>query len=894
MNLDSAIPSPSALAEAAGAERPIQAWHQLIKDGDAVLNEAFRSGVDIELLVHQRALMVDALIHFLWEQHFADANEPITLVAVGGYGRGELHPHSDVDIMLLMATEEISAYGGQIEAFITLLWDLGLDIGHSVRTLGDVVREAEKDVTVVTNLMESRLLAGDEALYSGMTSIIGENNIWPIQDFYTAKLAEQEGRYKKFDDDAYRLEPNIKDGPGGLRDIQNIAWVAKRYYGVQTLQEITDLGFLTPQEAEQLIEGRALLWRIRWGLHILANRGENRLLFDLQRQLASQFGYEDTPEQQNLAVEQFMQSYYRTVIRLERLNEMLLQLLREAIFPVENQQISDLNERFLVRNGYLEVRSPNTFREHPSALLEVFQLMQQHFELEGIGAQTIRLIREARELIDEDFRNNRDNQAIFLSLMQQPVGVTREFRRMNRYGILARYLPEFGHLVGRMQFDLYHIYTVDQHTIAVLGNSRIFTIDEGKKRFPKATEIYYRLDQPELLHLAALFHDIGKGHGGDHSEIGAEIAEQFCIRHGLSRSDTQVVTWLVRYHLIMSMTTQRKDISDTNEIQAFAELVGDQRHLDYLYLLTIADINGTNPSLWTSWKERLLYELYDRTTRALRRGIASALDANAIIEDRQSKALVRLEYSDLEAAEIKALWDDFPTDYFLRHSSDEIAWHTQAILKSDPDELPLIAIKGHAKRGGTPIFIYGHERDDFFAHAVITLARCGLTILDARILSTKSGKALDTFMVLENDNQPVEDPERKKRIKRALHDTLLNPAHVPAIPSQRVPRQLKPFQIKTRINLSSMSDNRYTVLEIITSDRPGTLARIGRAFIELDVRVHNAKINTVGEQVDDIFFITDDQNQPLSDLEQIEAVTNLLYQYIDEDQAEGESSSTAL
>ncbi|MGM0562753.1 MAG: [protein-PII] uridylyltransferase [Pseudomonadota bacterium] len=881
MLLEQAIPSPAALEAALGSDQSIKNLHELLEHGSNILDDAFRAGAPVEELVHCRGKMVDALMEVLWRHYFADIDLPIALVAVGGYGRGELHPHSDVDIMLLIGSEDTRHYGGQIEQFITLLWDLGLDIGHSVRSLTDVEREATQDVTVLTNMMESRRLAGDATLFEQMQDIVARESLWPIQDFYRAKLSEQESRYKKFDNDAYKLEPNIKDGPGGLRDIQNINWVAKRFYNVNTLKEITELGFLSEQETAQLLEGRALLWRIRWGLHSLAGRGENRLRFDLQRQLATLFGYEDRPEQPNAAVETFMQSYYRTVIRLERLNEMLLQLLREAIFPVETPTLTPLNDRFHIRNGYLEVSRADVFSETPSALLEVFELMQKHHDIEGIGAQTIRLIREHRDDIDEDFRADPRNQALFLRLLKQPVGVTREFRRMNRYGILARYLPEFGHLVGRMQFDLFHVYTVDQHTIAVLGFARIFTIDEGRRRFPAQCEIYDRLEKPELLHIAALFHDIGKGHGGDHSEIGADIAEQFCRRHGISRADTQLIVWLVRHHLVMSMTAQRKDISDTQEIQAFSEFVGNQRYLDYLYLLTIADTNGTNPNLWTSWKERLLYELYDRVSRNLRRGMAHGMDAEEIAAERQEKALERLEYSDLDVNAIRTLWQQLPTDYFLRHSSDEVAWHTQVILRSEEEQLPVVAIKERAKRGGTPVFIYGHGRDDFFAHAVITFARVGLSIVDARILSAKDGRALDTFMVLEPDNSPVEDPDRRQQIVRALHSALLNPAHVNEVPKQRTPNKLKHFDVKTQINLSSTSDNRFTVVEVIAADRPGLLAHIGQAFIETDTRVHNAKINTIGERVDDIFFVTDEDNHPLSDPDAIERFTQTLTRWID-------------
>lgn len=863
------------------------ALRELIKLGDGVLNDAFKSGADISELVHQRASMIDALLEHLWAEHFNADSPAISLVAVGGYGRGELHPHSDVDIMLLIDGEDTGVYAGSIERFITLLWDLGLDIGHSVRSLKDVAEEAKKDVTVITNIMEARLLCGDEKLFTDMQAISQQESLWSIQGFYKAKLEEQEGRYKKFDDHAYRLEPNIKDGPGGLRDIQNIGWVAKRYYGVRSLKQVTELGFLTEQESTQLLAGRALLWKIRWGLHLLVARGENRLQFDLQRQLAELFGYKDDPEQQSLAVEQLMRDYYFTVIRLERLNEMLLQVLREAIFPVAQQNTIEINSRFVIRNNYLEVVDADTFQDSPSALLEVFQLMQQHHELDGVGAQTIRAIREHRDLIDVDFRKNKANQAIFLNLMNADVGVTREFRRMNRYGILARYIPEFGNLVGRMQFDMFHIYTVDQHTIAVLGNSRLFTVPEGKQRFPKATEIYHRLKKPQLLHLGALFHDIGKGCGGDHSEIGEGIAARFCAEHDMSRADSQFVQWLVKMHLQMTMTTQRMDISDPQVIQDFAEKMGDQEHLDILYLLTIADVNGTNPSLWTSWKAQLLSELYNRTSRALRRGAAHPIDVQEIKQERIDKVLSILEYADVPESAVLELLSDFPDDYFLRHSSDEVAWQAQAIVRATvhgtEGSLPLVVIKDKAKRGGTPIFIYSEESDNLFALASIALDRIGLSVVDARIITTLSNMTIDTFIVLEQNGEPVEDIDRKQQITQVLYNVLRDPDSVANISPPRIPRQLKQFDTPTRVTLNSSMDNKYTVVEIETTDRPGILAQIGKSFIACDISVHNAKINTLGERVDDVFFITDTQGAPLSELEHIEMLTNSLYSNIDAD-----------
>lgn len=844
------------------------------------LAQAFQAGSPINELVHARASIMDSLLVDLWNQRFNDVSDKTALIAVGGYGRGELHPKSDIDLMILVDSDILAKRQADIEAFITLLWDLKLEIGHSVRTCEDCAKEAAVDVTVVTNLMESRLLVGSETLFERMRAVIAESRIWSKEDFFKAKLAEQEQRHHKFDETAYRLEPNIKEGPGGLRDIQTIFWVAKRYFDAERLEDLTRLGFLTREELDSLLKGRELLWKIRFALHTLARRREDRLLFDLQRELAKFFGYHD--DNANLAVEQFMQNYYRMVTELERLNEMLLQLLHEAIeYPDNDEKPLLINERFEAEHGYLQARHNKVFIEYPPALLEAFLIMERNQDLKGVGARTIRLIRNHRHLIDQQFRDNAVCRNLFMTILKEPHGVSHELRRMNRYGVLAAYLPEFENIVGRMQYDLFHIYTVDLHTLFVLRNVRRFSVPEHSGWQPTCTKIFSTLEHPEILYVAALFHDIAKGRGGDHSELGAYDAEHFCINHGFSKNSTQTVKWLVNNHLLMSMTAQRKDISDPAIVHEFALKVGDQKTLNYLYLLTVADISATNPELLSSWRSRLLLELYLRTKHVFRHGLAKPIDASTRIRERQKEAIEILRKQGVKKSTCRQIWKNFGEDYFLRHVPEEIAWHTQAIADVTPESLPLVLINKQATRGTTAIFLYAEENDDFFAITTAVMARLGLNIVDARIITSENGFTLDTYLALDENNRPITDANRIAEIHYLLSSAIKNPLSIHSVPSRPTPRQLKHFKVPTQITAEDDANSDYTLLEIIAADRPGLLARIGQAFMEYRIRVHNAKISTLGENAENIFLVSDRENQAIKDPELLNKFITTLKNSID-------------
>ncbi|QJD60973.1 [protein-PII] uridylyltransferase [Pseudomonas sp. gcc21] len=855
-------------AELALKSSPVAAFKKAIKHADHVLKVRFNGGRDIRKLVHDRAWFTDQILTQAWSR-LACAQDPnIALLAVGGYGRGELHPHSDIDLLILLRDDNADAYRDSIEEFLMLLWDIGLEVGQSVRSVAQCQEEARADITVITNLMESRTLAGDEDLRQAMIANIGTDKMWSDAEFFRAKRAEQQARHAKFNDTEYNLEPNVKGSPGGLRDIQTIGWVALRHFGTSDLRQLVDRGFVNEPEYQILASGQAFLWKVRFALHHLAGRAEDRLLFDHQRALAQLLGYEDNDTK--LGVESFMQRYFRVVMSLSQLNDLLMQHFEEILLrDAEAADITPLNDRFRIRDHYIEVTDEQVFKRTPSALLEIFLLMAQHVEIRGVRAGTIRLLRDHRHLIDDDFRSDIQNTSLFIELLRCRQGIHRNLRRMNRYGILGRYLPEFGKIVGQMQHDLFHIYTVDAHTLNLIKHLRKLGYADYQEKYPLAWRIFNRLPKPDLLYMAGLYHDIAKGRGGDHSELGAVDAEIFCKRHKLPAWDTHLVSWLVGNHLLMSTTAQRKDISDPQIIHDFALRVGNQVRLDYLYVLTIADINATNPTLWNSWRASLLRQLYTETKRALRRGLENPPNRDEHIHQTQQAALDILVRSGIDEEDVEALWEHLGEDYFLRHTANDIAWHTEAIAQHADKHVPLVLIKETAQRefeGATQIFIYTPEQNDLFAVTVAAMDQLNLSIQDARVITSTGRFSLDNYIVLDADGESIGDnPERIKQIKRGLVDALSDPDSYPSIIQRRVARQLKHFAFPPEVTIFNDHGGQHTILELSAPDRPGLLARMGKIFLDFDISVQNAKIVTLGERVDDVFVLTDANNEPLSD-----------------------------
>jgi len=867
-------------AQLAALDEPL-AWRELLNQAHEELKRRFFAEEPVEELVHARAALIDAVLRAAWRKHCA-AQESWALVAVGGYGRGELHPASDIDILLLVPQAPDGGGSAAVERLVAFLWDIGLEVGHSVRTVAECAEESVGNVSVMTTLLESRLLAGSPALLRAMRTALGPERIWPVKQFFEAKVHEQTERHLKANDTAYNLEPNVKTGPGGLRDIQTIAWVAKRHFGADTLDGLVTHGFLTEAELRRLKQAQAFLWKARFGLHTLNGRREDRLLFDHQLRLAKSFGYEDASY--TLAVEQFMQRYYRTVMDVSLLNELLLELFREAILS-ESEPPRPLNARFQVRNGSLEAVSEEVFARTPSALLEMFVILQQNPDIRGVRASTMRAVAKNLWLIDEEFRQNPRHHRLFLEILRAPVGVTHELRRMNTYGVLGRYIPAFGRVVGRMQYDLFHAYTVDAHTLFVVSNLRRFAIPRYDHELPDASRVMQQLPKSEVAYLAALFHDIAKGRGGDHSELGAVDAEAFCLEQGLSPYDARLVAWLVRNHLELSITSQKQDIGDPQVINAFARKVGDETHLDYLYVLTCADVRGTNPKLWNSWKASLFREFYQRVKRALRRGLESPIDAEHLVRETQDAARrLLLEYGIAEAA-IVASWTRFTPGYFLQHSPEEIAWHTRLLAERDAaSDEPLVALEPRSVRGTTAALIFARPRRHGFARTTAALDQLGLNIVDARITPTGDGFSLDLYHLLEDDGAPITDSDRQAEIECALWRSLQGPADAPFAVSRRAPRQARMFHTPTHMALSVDERNRRSVLELTAGDRPGLLCDVGKVLMAERVELHAAKIMTVGERAEDVFYLTDFDNRPLS-AGATERLKERLLQALDERQA---------
>jgi [protein-PII] uridylyltransferase len=859
------------------AER-IRIYKEILAQAHQQQRQQFEQGASAASLAQLRADSIDCVLKHVWQDLVTQkqTDDVPALVAVGGYGRAELHPGSDIDIMLLLPGNDDSPWREQLTNFLTLLWDIGLEVGQSVRSIADCIDQAQADITVATNLMEARLLFGAQSLFDRMRIEVDPEHIWPSRDFFAAKWKEQIERHNKFDDTAYNLEPNIKEGPGGLRDIQMIGWVAKRHFAADTLRDLISHDFLTEEEYQLLTQNQEFLWRIRFALHFLTNRREDRLLFDYQRDIAEQLGFYDNAHQ--LGVEKFMKQYYRSVAELSRLNEMLLQLFQEAIlYADEPGQPVAINKRFQSRKGFIEVVNENIFKRYPFALLEIFLLLEQHPELKGVRAETIRLIRAHHYLIDDAFRDDLRCRSLFMEIIRQPQGLTHELRRMHKYGVLGAYLPVFAKVIGQMQYDLFHVYTVDEHTLFVVRNLRRMTVDEFSHELPHCSEVIRRIPKPELLYLAGLFHDIAKGRGGDHSELGAQDAINFCRHHGLSEYDTNIVAWLVNQHLLMSRVSQREDISDPEVINHFADTVGNRDRLDYLYLLTVADMRATSPDVWNSWKGSLLRELYDNTRKALRKRLAS-IDDEALIKDIQQQALAHIQDS-LDVAPVEMLWEELSDDYFLRYSVNEIINHAQAIIRHETDDLPLVLIHDAIEYGGSEIFIYTETRKGLFAAITSVLDQLGLSIVDARIIRSRKNHSFDSYIVLEQDGTLIEQGMRTDEIHKTLCNALSRDELGLFDVSRKIPRQHKHFEVDTQINFDTDARNQQTIMEVITADRPGLLAEVGEVLQRHDIRLHNARITTFGARAEDLFYITDDSDNTLTDTQQKEladAVTQQL------------------
>ena len=820
-------------------------WKQKLAASRAQLRQELSSRRLPREMLRRQAALVDRQLKEVWASHAMPRD--VALAAVGGYGRGELFPCSDVDLLILLSGPADAALARKIELLIGTLWDIGIEVGHSVRTIDECVALATADVTVQTTLLEARLLAGKRELYSRFVRRAADA-LDPAA-FLQAKLLEQQQRHMRYAET--NLEPNIKESAGGLRDLQTVLWIARAAGLGRSWGELARRGVITRAEMREIQHNEQLLQWLRIRMHYLAGRREDRLLFDFQTALAREFGLHDRPHR--LASEQLMQRYYQTAQAVSRLATFVLQNLDARITPPRDKEYHPINQRFGARDELLSARDERLFEREPAAILESFLLLQQNPQLKGVSAPTVRALWRARRLINASFRKDPRNRRHFLELLRSPTRVERALRRMNQYGVLGRYLPSFGRIVGQMQHDLYHVYTVDEHILRVVRNVRRFSIPELAHEFPLCSRLMSNFERPEVLYLAALFHDIAKGRGGDHSELGAVDARQFCREHGLAQEDVELVAWLVENHLVMSSTAQKRDIADPAVVQAFAQRVGDERHLSALYLLTVADIRGTSPKVWNAWKAKLLEDLF-WTTRRMLAGDSLSLASSLQVRQDAARAKLRL-YAVPESAE-QSLWAQLEDAYFLRHEPQEIAWHTRLLYYRVQTREPVVKARLSPAGEGLQVMIYVPDQKELFARICSFFEHISYDIFEAKIYTTRHGYALDSFQVQDPDNRRPQYRDVIGLIEHDLAEQLRVKAPLPPLTRPRLSRQLRHFPISPEVTIQPDEKGTSSVLAIIAGDRTGLLSRIARVLTAYDINLHTAKINTLGGRAEDVFIIT--------------------------------------
>ncbi|MFT4247964.1 MAG: [protein-PII] uridylyltransferase [Pseudomonas sp.] len=828
---------------------------QSLAHSDGRLGRRFDQADDIDRLVALRARVVDELIRDAWSR-CVPADAGLSLHAVGGYGRGELFPRSDIDLLVLGAPDRQREHEQALARLFALLWDAGLPVSHAVRSPAQCTQAAQ-DQTVLTALIESRPLLADAAAREALADAVAPERVWPPREFFLVKREELLARHQRFGDTADNLEPDIKEGPGGLRDLHALGWMALRTFGVQDLDALVGLGHLGPDEAAVLRRERRELARLRFGLHLVANRPEERLRFDYQKALAQRLGFHDDPE--SLGVEKMMQRFYRSAAMVRRISDRLLQRFEEQFDGEAPPQL--LGGGFSLRRGYLAADLPGWPNRDVLQVFALFSTWAAHGQVRGLHSLTARALAEVLQVLPAYADASPLAREAFMALLREPRAV-ETLNRMARLGVLGQWIPAFAKVSGRMQFDLFHVYTVDQHTLMVLRNLALFAAGRADERFSIAHEVWPRLRKPELLLLAGLFHDIAKGRGGDHSELGAVDAREFSRTMQLSEADTELVAWLVEQHLRMSVTAQKQDISDPEVIHRFASLVGSRERLDYLYLLTCADIAGTSPKLWNTWKDRLLADLYFAARRALREGLENPPPREERLREARESTRVLLRQQGVADEVIDRQFAGMPEECFLRFRPVQLAWQAMALIEVEIGGTLVKARRAAPDNDALEVFVYSPDRDGVFAAIVTTLDRKGYGIHRARVLDAPHGAIFDTFEVLPTDAFAEPDPER---LAAALAQVLAGDLDGVRTSRRVMPRQLRHFRFAPRIEFKDSADGGRTRLSLVAPDRPGLLADLAQVLRSQQLRVHDARIATFGERAEDQFLITDEHDCPLTE-----------------------------
>ncbi len=839
-----AVGGAAASAEATSLSPSLANLRRTYKSHCALIFDALDSNVHIDAALRAHALAVDDVLIQQWHRHQLHT-QPLTLLAVGGYGRFELFPHSDVDILLLHDGADVAAMSG-IEAFLSEAWDLGFEIGHSVRSVDDCIAQAEADITVATSILERRVIVGAQ----GNSQKLDQRwqSTFDVEHFVKAKQFEQQQRYVRFEDTAYNLEPNVKESPGGLRDIQMVLWLARTITGAISLEALVAQNYITRKECDSLSEAYRQIKFLRARLHLLAHRREDRLVFELQNSLAQALGI--TAAAGLRASEVLMKRYYQSARQLRLFNDILI----DALTSDRNARQTQLaGTPFSACDGRLDL---TTRGGHLSALetLKAFQILHRDRTHRGFTPELRRAILRAVDDMPDGAFGTDECRALCLDFLRGGHGVYHALKAMSELGVLGKVVPPWARIVGQMQHDLFHVYTVDQHILMVLRNMRRFADPVHSHEYPLCSQLIQEFPDREVLYLACIFHDIAKGRGGDHSQLGMIDAREYCTMIGLPIENVEFVTWLVAHHLTMSSFAQKRDIADPMVVREFAQTVGDEKHLLALYLLTVADVRGTSPKVWNNWKARLLEQLF-RSTRSHfnATGESSVFDvlADRLLEARRLLALYAI---DVERAE--KFWRTLDSVYLQRHSADEIAWHARNLFYRLDTDKPIVRTRLMPSGEGLQIMVYLKDRAELFSRIMNVFARLNFSVLDARVHTSKTDYALDTFTVVNPGSISAAYRDVTQLVEHSLIEVLSGEKVLPTTPLGKPTRQQRHFPITPVIEITGDDQGQRFVLEIVAADRTGLLARIADVLSKRGISIQTARVNTLGARAEDVFVVS--------------------------------------